>query len=317
MGIYKSMPIKKILICFIGLLFLTACGKITSTTLGSDGGSTGSPPIIVSLETPVPMTGYAPVTINFSAVVTDSDTSAEELVYLWDFGDGTTSNLASPAHRYTYAGEFTYSLKVYDNKGLYAVKEAATPLVLTGNKRPVITEFSVDRVTADVGAVLSFYARTSDEDLLDTLSYSLDFGDQIIASGQFSALREITLPHAYSAVQIYEAVLKVSDPSGAFVTASVKVGIGCGLPPVISAINWTPLENESVPATVNFSAVVSDADGTIGSYLWEFGDGTTSNDTAPQHIFTVTGTYSVRLTVYDNDGLADFRQESIIIGLHE
>jgi PKD repeat protein len=40
--------------------------------------------------------------------------------------------------------------------------------------------------------------------------------------------------------------------------------------------------------------------GNITSYLWEFGDGTTSSDINPMHTYNAAGTYNVALTVYSN-----------------
>lgn len=40
-------------------------------------------------------------------------------------------------------------------------------------------------------------------------------------------------------------------------------------------------------------------------YLWNFGDGTTSDESDPQHIYQSYGRYDVRLTVYSEQGCAD------------
>jgi RHS repeat-associated protein len=44
----------------------------------------------------------------------------------------------------------------------------------------------------------------------------------------------------------------------------------------------------------------SDPDGTITSYVWEFGDGTSATGATPQHAYTSAGTFTSRLTVTDN-----------------
>lgn len=48
-----------------------------------------------------------------------------------------------------------------------------------------------------------------------------------------------------------------------------------------------------------------DSDGTIASYSWTFGDGTTSNLKIANHTYASEGNYSVTLTVTDNDGETD------------
>jgi len=48
-----------------------------------------------------------------------------------------------------------------------------------------------------------------------------------------------------------------------------------------------------------------DPNGSIASYEWDFGDGTTGSGAAVSHVFTQDGVYRVRLTVTDNDGLID------------
>ena len=46
----------------------------------------------------------------------------------------------------------------------------------------------------------------------------------------------------------------------------------------------------------------SDADGSIESYAWDFGDGATASGVAPTHTYESAGDYTVSLTVTDDDG---------------
>ncbi|ADO73871.1 M14 family zinc carboxypeptidase [Stigmatella aurantiaca] len=54
--------------------------------------------------------------------------------------------------------------------------------------------------------------------------------------------------------------------------------------------------------TVTFSDASSDADGTIVSRAWTFGDGGTATTASPVHTYTASGNYKVTLTVTDDDG---------------
>ena len=57
------------------------------------------------------------------------------------------------------------------------------------------------------------------------------------------------------------------------------------------------------PLSVTFSSTgTTDLDGTVVSYMWDFGDGARSNQPSPQHTYTTPGKYVVTLTVKDNLG---------------
>ncbi|MFZ4703448.1 MAG: PKD domain-containing protein, partial [Candidatus Methylumidiphilus sp.] len=74
------------------------------------------------------------------------------------------------------------------------------------------------------------------------------------------------------------------------------------LPPV-SVPDGTPLSGYA-PLNVSFSSSgSSDPDGTVVSYLWNFGDGTSSTSPNPAHTYVSAGTYAAVLTVTDSQGL--------------
>ena len=59
----------------------------------------------------------------------------------------------------------------------------------------------------------------------------------------------------------------------------------------------------------------SDADGTIASYSWDFGDSSTGSGVNPSHTYATTGTYPVVLTVTDDGGVTDTHAQDVAVGL--
>ncbi len=64
---------------------------------------------------------------------------------------------------------------------------------------------------------------------------------------------------------------------------------------------------------VNFTDQSTDSDGTIVGWAWTFGDGATSSLQNPSHTYAASGTYSVSLTVTDNDGATDTATQNITV----
>jgi PKD repeat protein len=70
----------------------------------------------------------------------------------------------------------------------------------------------------------------------------------------------------------------------------------------------------TAPLTVNFSGTGStDADGTIASYAWTFGDGGAASGATASRTYSTPGTYTAALTVTDNSGLTGASSVTITV----
>ncbi|MDQ8180994.1 malectin domain-containing carbohydrate-binding protein [Pelagicoccus sp. SDUM812005] len=67
------------------------------------------------------------------------------------------------------------------------------------------------------------------------------------------------------------------------------------------------------PTTIDFTSTATDSDGTIISYLWDFGDGNVTNTPNPTHTYNVPGTYEAECTVTDNRGAKASQSINIVI----
>ncbi|MFD0820918.1 PQQ-dependent sugar dehydrogenase, partial [Micromonospora zhanjiangensis] len=79
--------------------------------------------------------GQAPLTVNFSSAGS-ADPEGGTLRYSWNFGDGTTSTAANPAHTFTADGVYNVKLTVTDPQGATGT---ATVQIGVGNTAPTVT----------------------------------------------------------------------------------------------------------------------------------------------------------------------------------
>jgi outer membrane protein OmpA-like peptidoglycan-associated protein len=105
-------------------------------------------------------------------------------------------------------------------------------------------------------------------------------------------------------------------------TADAEGLLGKCMAPMAMAPNHPPIAVLSGPMSgvanqlLSFSATdSSDSDGTITSYQWDYGDGTTANFTFPRatHRYENPGTYLVQLTVEDDKGATGMAEQQVLV----
>ena len=106
----------------------------------------------------------------------------------------------------------------------------------------------------------------------------------------------------YTTAGVYSVVLTITDDNGASSTASLTVTVLDNVAPTASpAVNVT--SGTSGVTIFSFTANAADSDGTVSSYLWNFGDGTFATAANPStKKFSTPGTYNVTVRVTDNNG---------------
>jgi len=66
--------------------------------------------------------------------------------------------------------------------------------------------------------------------------------------------------------------------------------------------------------TVTFDSTATDADEDDITYSWDFGDGETSDEADPAHVYAANGTYTVTLTVSDGTDTYTTDEVEVIVG---
>ncbi len=166
-----------------------------------------------------------------------------------------------------------------------AIRLIAAPVVETGPNTPPVASFTSECA----GARCSFDATGSTDPDGSISSYDWDFGDGASGAGRTST-------HTYANDSTFDVTLTVTDNRGDSTSTTHSV----------VATNQAPAADFSVTChglTCGLDASASsDVDGSIASYDWDLGDGSTSTGRLTSHTYATEGDYSVTLTVTDDRG---------------
>lgn len=72
-------------------------------------------------------------------------------------------------------------------------------------------------------------------------------------------------------------------------------------------------EAETQGLTVNFTDSSTDSNNDITQWSWDFGDGATSSDQNPMHVYAASGNYDVELTVTDSEGNTNTSTQTVVV----
>lgn len=234
---------------------------------------------------------YDDTELGYNVQFTDLSVAPDEITsWYWDFGDGNYSTEQNPLHTYFEDGVYDVSLTI----------ESADCGTITTTYHICI---------GDGGGVggpscqAFFFFEQPDPDNLLTYQFidlSLgtgsawlwDFGDGATSSEQNPV-------HTYEAEGLYMVTLTIFDDE---CESTVQIGLQAGEDVWYGNLEcrawFLPIIN---PNTLEVYFInLSSADAI--DFLWDFGDGTTSNDPLALHTYSEAGTYTVSLTTTSADG---------------
>jgi gliding motility-associated-like protein len=219
----------------------------------------------------------APIDIDF----TNSSVESGTVTYTWDFGDGQTSTEKSPRHKYLSNGAYTVTLVAVTSSGCSdtVIKKN---LIVLGNTQ---TQFTLP---GSICVGEPFFPINTSAPVPGSVRW--DFGDGS-ASANASPQKSYTNAGTYT-VKLVNYFAACPDS----VSKSITV-----LPRPATTFTGDKTYACSTPATFQFTNTTN---GGV-SQRWNFGDGSTSTDANPKHIYNAYGNYTVRLIVTGSNGCSD------------
>jgi PKD repeat protein len=190
----------------------------------------------------------------------------------WDFGDGGFSFDQHPEHIFLENGEYTVRLTITDDWGNSFTRSkriavnGANPTVNLGRDTTICFG---DVLMLNAGNPEGMFNWSTGETTQEI--YVIDDGDYWV---------QVTVGECTSFDTIH-------------VTTTM---------PVMPSFNFT-VDGTCLPIKVNFKdATSTNCNNNIVQWRWDFGDGTTSTEQNPEHIYTMADSFGVKLTVVTNTG---------------
>ncbi|MBA4198381.1 MAG: hypothetical protein C0459_12595 [Chitinophaga sp.] len=233
--------------------------------------------------------GCLPLTVDFI------DSIAQGKSYIWNYNDGTkadTTTASKVTHVFNVLGTYKVALTSIDSNSCnirdtsyvkIRIGSDSVHLVLNQQKVPPCTSLT--------------YQFTNNSFLVNSLkqfkdsSFVVDFGDG--SPKKYLLKNESVFNHAFPSQGTYMVQLFLLDTN--FCNFSDYLMDTLRIAANVKASFTTPAKG-CLPYTANFTNTSS---GGI-SFTWDFGDGSSSTQSSPSHLYNATGTYIVRLVANDS-----------------
>jgi len=270
--------------------------SVSLTVNGPSGSDIETKTDYVNVYTPVSAnfsanqtSGIAPLSVTFTNNSTGDYTSTN-----WTFGDGGTSSSINPVYVYATGGTYPVSLIVSGPGGEDTETKTNYITVYT----PVTASFSATPTSGIAPLTVSFTNTSSG----DYTSLSWNFGD-----GNTSTDTNPT--HEFATPGNFTVTLTASGPGGTDIETYTDYIT------VYQAVNAefsADLTSGIAPLEVHFTNLST---GDYATLSWDFGDGGTSTDINPTHVFSAGGAFTVALTA-SGDGGTDQETKTAYISIY-
>jgi PKD repeat protein len=202
--------------------------------------------------------------------------------YLWTYGDGNSSNNVSPTHTYPTTGTYSVMLVATSNNGCVdsAIKS------VTIHPKPIVTF-----TTANVCFGDSVMTSNTSSISAGSMTYYWNFGDGSNSTSSSPS-------HLYAAAGTYTISLLATSNNGCQNSYSTTVTV---YPAPAASFNVSDACYGYTIAFQNTSSVSSGSN----TFAWDLGDGSSTNNVSPTHLYASSGMYSAKLLATTDKGCVD------------
>ena len=228
----------------------------------------------------------------FDRQVSTHNNSLYATSYIWDMGDSNIFTEDNPSHGYATPGYFTVTLYAINGCDTAIHKE---DIIILPEEILPLADFTVTKQGGCPGAQIQF---------MDASSPNTDTWFWIFNGGVPNISEEQNPLITYESLGAYDVQLVIGNDAGT--TTKFRAGY-------INIVN-APTSDFSYTADGGVIHFVNNATDAT-SYLWDFGDGTTSLEANPNKTYDFGGTFTVSLTAINNCDSIISSQEITVVGL--
>jgi PKD repeat protein len=232
-----------------------------------------------------PTNGLVPLTVQFTDTSTGQPTT-----WLWNFGDGSSSDTQNPIHTFNSPGSYNVVLTTSNQQGSCYNSN-------TISVAPPVASFTANPTNGLVPLTVQFTDTSTDAPNL----WIWSFGDGNTSTQQ-------NPNYIYTSPGYYSVTLNVTKTSSNGISPVIDYGTS-------GSIQTDDIKVYSLP-TVSFSATLTGAtpqpavsynDKSTGfpgpnSWYWDFGDGFNSSYQNPSHMYAGNGSYIVAHSATNSQG---------------
>lgn len=259
--------------------------------------STSSMNITTTNVPPVASFDGTPLSGTTSTVFVFNDTSTGVIAaWNWSFGDGNYADTRNTTHTYAANAVYTINLTVSNDGGYSSAEHQFT-----------VSPFSVSTTISPTTGVVPLYVVFNETYTgLIPDSYYWDFGDGVTSTSKNTT-------HTYTTTGVFS--VNHSATNGTItVWSNTSNAVHASLGTISASFTASNSTFTSIPAVTRFTDTSTTVNLTINTHSWNFGDGYTSTDQSPLHIYNSFGVFNATLTASNtSEGISSVAYTTIAV----